>query len=425
MEQEKPLPDSKQPDRTPKGSDGGSSRPDGTELSEAFELFNQMSAQLSENYQELEQRVALLTDELQRTALQRQQEVSENERLTSRLQSLLKLLPGGLIVLDGSGRVQECNPAAEQLLGSPLLGEAWIKVIQRCFAPRVDDGHDVSLKDGRRVHIATRSLESGPGQIMLLTDQTETRALQDSLSHYQRLSSMGKMMASLAHQIRTPLSAAMLYSAHLTKPELPTEQRVRFAGKVKSRLASLEQQVQDMLIFARGETKLSDLISTEQLFRELEDALDVPLANADADCELINDTPGLLLSCHREVLIGALINLVNNALQAAGNGTELLIRSRRLDERRLELSVEDQGPGMDAELLSKAQQPFYTTKSHGTGLGLAVAQVVARAHHGEFCLSSTVGKGTQAGFILPFIQPSTPSGPCAPIEQNSTESSDD
>lgn len=371
-------------------------------LEEAFRQFVEMSDKLSASYAELEQQVEHLNEELARANQQREQELNEKERVTSRLESLLQLLPAGILVLDQRGRISECNPAAEDLLGTPLAGEAWIDIIKRSFSPREDDGHEVSLHDGRRVSLATRSLEGEPGQIVLLTDQTETRALQARMSHLQRLSSMGRMMASLAHQIRTPLSAAMLYSANLTQTELTAEQRIKFAGKVKSRLDSLEQQVRDMLIFARGETKLTDLVATEQLFRSLEDALDVPLSSADADCDCDNQTPGVYLQCNLEALIGALMNLVNNALQACGTGTELQIVAEFLDDQHLLLQVRDQGPGMNAEQLEKIMQPFFTTKPQGTGLGLAVAQVIARAHHGEFVLDSAPGQGTQAGFKLPY-----------------------
>ncbi len=373
------------------------------ELLDAFRQFSEMSDRLSHDYGELEKQAAQLTAELARVNALREQELLEKERVTQRLHSLLQLLPGGVVVLDNHGRVQECNPAAEDLLGTPLRGAPWIDVIKRSFAPRVDDGHEVSLQDGRRVSLATRSLEGEPGQILLLTDQTHTRALQARLSHHQRLQAMGKMMASLAHQIRTPLTAATLYSSHLLKPDLTPEQRIKFAGKVKERLGSLELQLRDMLVFARGETKLSDLLSVEQLFAALEDGLDVPLTHADADAECVNETPDCWVQCNREALIGVLLNLVQNALQACGKGTELVIRSRKLGPQRLCLQVEDKGPGMDAQALQRALEPFYTTKSQGTGLGLAVAQVVARAHHGEFLLESEPGKGSIAGVVLPFV----------------------
>ncbi|WP_421866745.1 sensor histidine kinase [Motiliproteus sp.] len=373
------------------------------ELAEAFAQFNELSDQLSASYAELEQQVEVLNQQLQQQAEEREQELAEKERIAMRLENLLQLLPGGVIVLDNQGRVSECNAAAVELLGEPLQGEIWSEIIQRSFAPRVDDGHEVSLKSGRRVSLATRSLEGEPGQIILLTDQTETRELQARLGHFQRLSFMGKMMASLAHQIRTPLSAAMLYSAHLTKPELRDEQRIKFANKVRGRLSSLEQQVRDMLVFARGETKLTDLISTEQLFSAIEDALDVPLTHADADADCINEAPTLLLQCNREALVGALMNLVNNALQAGAR--ELVVRSQPIDQQYLWLQVQDDGPGMDAQQLAQSLEPFYSTKSQGTGLGLAVAQVVARAHHGDFVIDSVAGQGTIAGFKLPYKNP--------------------
>jgi len=74
-----------------------------------------------------------------------------------------------------------------------------------CFSPRDDDGHEVSNHQGKRISIATRSLDKD-GQIILLTDQTETRQLQANLSRHERLSALGKMVSTLAHQVRTPLS---------------------------------------------------------------------------------------------------------------------------------------------------------------------------------------------------------------------------
>ncbi len=161
------------------------------QLEQAFSQFNQMSTQLSDSYSLLEARVCELKGELAFVSAQRMAELAEKERLANRLQNLLDLLPGGVIVIDDRGRVREANPAASELLGLPLEGELWRHVIARCFAPREDDGHEVSLKDGRRLSIATRSLDAEPGQLVLLNDLTETRRLQDQLARHERLSSSG------------------------------------------------------------------------------------------------------------------------------------------------------------------------------------------------------------------------------------------
>ncbi|EPW3869141.1 sensor histidine kinase [Pseudomonas aeruginosa] len=218
-------------------------------LEQAFALFNQMSSQLSESYSLLEERVTELKGQLALVSAQRMEELAEKERLANRLQSLLDLLPGGVIVIDAHGVVREANPAALGLLGEPLVGMLWREVIARCFAPREDDGHEISLRDGRRLSIATRSLNGEPGQLILLNDLTDTRRLQEQLARHERLSALGRMVASLAHQIRTPLSAALLYAGHLSEQALPTDQQQRFAGRLKvhlyARADSLRLSVSD------------------------------------------------------------------------------------------------------------------------------------------------------------------------------------
>jgi|GEM_PF-2397135 len=127
-------------------------------------------------------------------------------RSARRMTRLLAVLPGGVIVLNGDGIIQQSNAAVTRLLGVPLDGQAWTTVIERAFQPQVNKGHDLSLNDGRLVHISTSPLEDEPGQIVLVNDVSETRQLQKQVSHLERLSSMGEMAARLAHQIRTPLS---------------------------------------------------------------------------------------------------------------------------------------------------------------------------------------------------------------------------
>ncbi|WP_426113158.1 sensor histidine kinase [Pseudomonas sp. DSP3-2-2] len=379
-------------------------------LEQAFSLFNQMSAQLTDSYSLLEARVTELKGELAVVSAQRMEELAEKERLAYRLQNLLDLLPGGIIVIDGMGRVREANPAAIDLLGQPLEGELWRHVISRCFAPRDDDGHEVSLKDGRRLSIATRSLDAEPGQLVLLNDLTETRHLQDQLARHERLSSLGRMVASLAHQIRTPLSAALIYASHLTEQELPLETQQRFAGRLKERLHELEHQVRDMLVFARGELPLTDRLSPQQLFAALQDAALTHTQDVQVrwQCDL---SAGELL-CNRDTLVGALLNLIENAVQACAGQPRLKIHAYRRGNT-LRLCVSDNGSGIDAAALAHIGEPFFTTKTTGTGLGLAVVTAVTRAHRGTVQYASRVGRGTCALVTLPLM-----SAPSSVVDNN-------
>ena len=384
---------------------GDLSGTDRSKLKAAFDYFNQMSEQLTGAYQGLEEQVKQLTYELEQTRRQHQEEVQDKERVTGRLENLLNILPVGVVLLDVRGVVQESNAAALELLGEPLEGELWLDIIERCFAPRFDDGHEVSLKDGRRVNIATRSLEVEPGQLIVLTDMTQNRLMQERISHMQRLSALGRMVASLAHQIRTPLSAAMLYGEHLAGGELNDEQQQRFAGKLMSRLQHLEHQVRDMLVFAQGDMPINDKITSRDLVAGIEAATETVIAGNDIRWTIDNEIPDNQIHCNREALIGAVLNLINNAIQACADATESASLTLTVSQQNqwLVLALTDNGPGMDQDTQQKISQPFFTTKSQGTGLGLSVVQAVARAHQGEFELESNPGAGTTAWLRIPLL----------------------
>lgn len=373
-------------------------------LKEAFELFGDLSRQLVDSYETLENRVSELNRELTSVSDRRMEELAEKEKIANRLETLINFLPGGVVVLDPAGRVIETNPAAVDLLDEPLEGMLWREVIARAFKPRSDDGHEVSLHDGRRVSIATRNL-GGDGQIILLTDLTETRRLQSELSRHERLSAMGRMISALAHQIRTPLSTAMLYAGHLRKPDLDGQRREEFAGKLANRLNHIERQVQDMLLFVKGELPQNDTVRVQELEQGLREALEVPLATSDSQCQWHNHCSGLRLRCNREALLGALVNLANNSIQAVDTRAQLTVTFTHLEDKDghwLAIELTDCGPGIDPQLLPRVGELFVTTKSRGTGLGLAVVQAVARAHSGHFDLDSTPGQGTRAQLRLPL-----------------------
>ncbi|WP_022963502.1 sensor histidine kinase [Halopseudomonas pelagia] len=391
---------------------------DEAQLTAAYELFRQMSGQLSGSYALLQDQVSSLQAQLDQVHAQRHRELAEKACLASRLQNLLDLLPGGVVVLDGNGVVRESNPAARDLLGEPLEGQLWRDLIRERFAPREDDYHEVSLRSGRRVSLATRSLLGEPGQIILINDQTETRQLQSQLARHERLSALGRMVASLAHQIRTPLSTAMLYASHLHDPHLPAEQRQRFGERLSSRLKAMEHQVRDMLLFAKGDLPLEDHISLAQFFDALQAEAEPLLELASAACRWDNRcADDLMLTCNRDTLVGAVTNLIDNAIQAGGSAARLKVCAR-LIEGQLSLSVVDVGCGMQPEQRAQIGEPFYTTRAQGTGLGVSVVKSVARAHGGAFFLRSKAGWGTSAELLLPVRHSAAPVSAATAQEQS-------
>ncbi|OOF23984.1 MULTISPECIES: PAS domain-containing sensor histidine kinase [Salinivibrio] len=322
------------------------------------------------------------------------------DQQVTRYKQVLDVMPAGVILLDSNGRVAEANPEARRLLGEPLTQERWFDVIQRAFSPRDDDGHEVSLKDGRRVKLAISASDSG--QLILITDMTETRLLQSRVSDLQRLSSLGKMVASLAHQVRTPLSSAMLYAANLGAPNLNEATRQRFQLKLLDRLHDLEKQVNDMLLFAKGgDNKVVDRFTVEQLFNEFEPMVDAVVQGKNVDFAINSDDESVTLLGNVNALASALSNLVVNAIQVAGKACQVVVDART-HESNLLLSVADNGPGIAPELQAKVLEPFFTTRQQGTGLGLAVVQMVCHAHKGTLTLQSEPGQGACFTLCLPL-----------------------
>lgn len=353
----------------------------------------------------LEHRVDQLNQQIDHLQSEKEQQYQENQILHGRLSALIDVVPAGVIILDEKGQVSECNACAEELLGRSLAGQLWRVLLKECFNRREDDGHEISTVTGRRLSISTRSLgEQKLGQIILLSDQTETRQLQAQVSQQQRLSALGQMVSALAHQIRTPLSAALLYAAHLCDQSLDSTQQQQFSQKLRSRLQHLERQVRDMLLFVKGELPLNDQITVQQLKQELSEALEMPVAQAGVMLDLtVNDRAGLI-RCNKDALINAVINLANNAIQAyeeAGISSKRLLVDVTAHGGLLTIVVRDFGPGISQDLMAKLDQPFVTTKAQGTGLGLAVVRAVANAHQGNFHLQS-VTPGVAARIELPF-----------------------
>lgn len=373
-------------------------------LEEAFHTFNQLSGQLADSYHALESRVASLKEELAHAHDQRYKELTEKERLANRLSALLSALPAGIVVLDQNGHVQEYNPVAADLLGEPLQAVSWQVIINRAFSPRIDDGHDISLIDGRRVNIATCPLGSEPGQILLITDVTEVRKLQCRLTQNQRLAAMGEMAASLAHQIRTPLSSAILYSSNLKRQQLTEQERRHSGEKIISRLKHLDHVVNDMLLYARGASTGGDEFTVDDLLGELVVSLDSQLQTTDVNLKVIHETGNIKLEGNRQMLLSALINLVVNAIQAMQGKGCIEVKAVYMGGDTLQIIVKDNGPGFTPEASAHAFEPFFTTRSEGTGLGLAVVTAIVSAHDGDISLQTEEGKGSAFILQLPIVQ---------------------
>ncbi len=380
------------------------SKIDRAELEQAFSLFNEASRQLVESYQELEQKVSSLTHELALANGALRQEFEQKVALSDRLEALLAALPAGVVELDANGVVTTCNPAASEIFAMPLLGLAWeVQIAPVLVATAVmDERHYVTAAGAeKRLGMASRQLPSGE-TILLIHDLSESWRLSRQLEHHKRLASMGEMAAGLAHQLRTPLATALLYTANLARPVLAESDRIKFGEKSLARLRHLESLIQNMLQFVRGQQSGREQVNLRQVIEEAMQTVQPQDAAMQRRWSSVLSRDEAWVQASRKELLGAIINLLENAVQATTIGGHI---SLRLDKRpaHWRVTVSDDGCGMSDEVKERLFEPFFTTRKEGTGLGLAIVRNLMANYNGEVLLESVLGEGSTFTLIFPFL----------------------
>ncbi|MBY0474580.1 MAG: GHKL domain-containing protein [Nitrosomonas sp.] len=377
---------------------------DPEQLQLAFAAFNEASEQLSSAYQELQKQVAELTQELALANGELHKQLNAKENLSQQLSLLLNALPGGVISLDAKECIEQVNPAAINILGDPLLGMMWQHVSQRRLSSTglVNEWH-VTLQttsEQRRIRIESSATDSAGRRILLINDITEAYAVQEQIRRNQRLTAMGEMAANLAHQLRTPLSTALIYANHLGSDALASSERQKLAAKTVERLHHLEHLTKDMLRFVKGETNSLETFVISDLVAELQQVIEPQMKQLGLQFTVNDNSAGEFLVTDRQALCGALINLLENAIQASPAGSQISLTTR-LEKSTIVFSVLDNGLGIDSILQEKLFEPFFTTRSEGTGLGLAIVRSVIQSMSGSIQINSSVDTGTEFVIHLP------------------------
>lgn len=392
----------------------------GEQLESAFELFNEFSEKLAGSYSDLESHVAHLTQELAESRNERLSELAEKKVLAIKLEGVLDALPAGVVVLDSDERITQTNPVARAMLtiesnDKLLIGSKWSDVARQSI---ITDGNESRLKSGdligRWINISKCSLamdtsETKTGKIILISDITEIRDLQNKLNRQQRLSSLGEMIAGLAHQIRTPLASALLYISSLNHPSNNLSDRVLFAKRARERLHHLERMVNDMLMFARGDVSESEYINAYDLMTKLNSLIETDKRIENRGLILDDSLKIVNIQANHDAVLSALQNIIDNAIEACSDSknvesADIKIKALLNKNNQLEISIEDNGCGMTDEVKERIVEPFYTTRSSGTGLGLSVVSATVSRYGGELTIESDIDIGSKFTITFPRSQ---------------------
>lgn len=371
------------------------------QLADAFRIFNELSENLADSYQSLEKQVEKLRTELVQARSDRLKTLIENEKIADRLQQILAALPAGIIVLDSNGRIVDFNAVALSFLGEPLLGRTWNEILKQRLLALFDNPHELQLPDGRRVSLSQSQLNNNSGQLILLSDVTEMRGLQDTVNQQKHLSAMGEMVARMAHQLRTPLSTAVLYASHLTKPTLDESKRQRFSNTLVERLHYLDRQISDMLIYAKEGRLTMETFCLSDFLAQVEETMREKSLSSAINFKLTHQVDVETIKGNEDALRGAVVNLLNNAIEVCGSEGNISLDVSMNEADFVCFTVTDDGAGMTEEHRKRVFEPFYTTKISGTGLGLAVVETVAKAHGGSVDCQSVLGEGSRFAFSIP------------------------
>ncbi len=238
----------------------------------------------------------------------------------------------------------------------------------------------------------------------------ELRIMQDELVRKEQLAAVGELSAVIAHEVRNPLAIIKNAVSSLRRPTLRPTDRGVLLGILDEEVDRLNRLVRDLLAYARPveprgrPVHLATLID-EAVTAALKNHADPEALELDIEIEhspTIHGDPDLLRQ--------ALANVVDNALSAMPSGGTLRVRvapSRFRNRASVVIECTDSGEGMDAQVLGKARDPFFTTRAAGTGLGLAIVERVVKNHGGALSIDSTPGVGTTVRIMLPRQRPSS------------------
>jgi len=393
-----------------------------SEFASQFSSFNEVIQQLRDSYQELTERYSALQDELEAANDRLREALREHGAAAGFLDNVLTSMSSGVVTVDLEGRITHFNASAEKIFGlsrDEVIGQKYAEVLP------TDMPHAAGVLRGahanhtgekfytdpsgrtRPLAVSTSVLANTQGQVLgaveIVNDLTRLRFLETEVMRVKTLAALGEMAATVAHEIRNPLSGIAGFAGLLSREFPENDPKRDTVAKIIKGCDNLNRIVTNLLEYAqplRLERRYCDI--RDEIAEEIT-VFERGLHRRDHEIvvtrELGSGTLGVY--CDPVQIRLAVHNLLRNAADAISDGQIVCGMSEVQadgETKSIRLWVADDGPGVPEAHADRIFTPFFTTKDKGTGLGLATVRKVADAHRG--CIELTPSSGGGACFTL-------------------------
>ncbi len=230
----------------------------------------------------------------------------------------------------------------------------------------------------------------------------ERRRLEEKLNQAERLAGLGKMIASVSHEIKNPLGIVKSTAEILQRKASP--ETAHLAEIIVEETGRLDGIVREFLDFARPPTPRYSRMRLDELCERVLAFARPELEKKAIELRFDRPPEGVWCEADPDLLYRALLNIVVNGVQAMNDGGVLTVTLGDRADGTVVCEIADTGVGMDEETMAQIFQPFFTAKHRGTGLGLAIVKNLVDSHHGQVEVESTPGQGTVFRVVLPVVQ---------------------
>ena len=364
-------------------------------------------------------RLVLITDVTERRTTEDALRDSEE-----RFRSIVENSPLGLLRAALDGTLVFANEALARILGyesaESVVGLNLLRIChdpgeRAVLAAAVREGTSTATelelrrRDGSlvTVRLTARLVRGGNRALQVfegfVEDVTPLRRAQDALRQSEKLAAIGQLMSGVAHELNNPLSAILLFVETLLQ-EARTPEDEEALTHIRDQARRSRAIVRDLLSSARGGDVQRVRTNARQLIERTVRGLDLQIEDLGVKLELAFAASTPDIEADGPAIAQVLTNLVVNGAQAAGAGGSVWLSTRNVGGR-LDILVEDSGPGLSGEVMSRLFEPFFTTKPHGqgTGLGLAVSRGIIESHSGTLTAENISRRGARFTISLPAL----------------------